>query len=104
MNLKRKILFDGKIYKCLNCGLNLNVFEYKCKDCGYEIRGFNIVNIVKEFVDKLERISLVEKKNELISNFYIFNIKEDIYEFFILVIFNLIIDIKCEEVWKLKLE
>lgn len=103
-DLKRKILFDGKIHKCPNCGSNLNAFEHKCKDCGYEIRGSNIANTVKEFADKLERTSSVEKKNELISNFYIPNTKEDIYEFFILAISNLTTDIKCEEAWKSKLE
>ena len=61
-DLKRKILFDGKIHKCPNCGSNLNAFEHKCKDCGYEIRGSNIANTVKEFADKLERTSSVEKK------------------------------------------
>lgn len=101
---KRKILFDGKIHKCPNCGSNLNAFEHKCKDCGYELRGSNVTNVVKEFADKLERTSSVEKKNELISNFYIPNTKEDIYEFFILAISNLTTDVKCGEAWKSKLE
>lgn len=101
---KRKIIFDGKIHKCPNCGALLDAFEHKCKDCGYELRGSNVANVVKEFADKLERTNSFAKKNELISNFYIPNTKEDIYEFFILAISNLTTDVKCDEAWKSKLE
>lgn len=103
-NSKRKTVIDGEIHKCPNCGSQLNAFEHKCKDCGYELRGSNIDNVVKEFADKLERTNSVDKKNELISNFYIPNTKEDIYEFFILAISNLTTDVKCAEAWKSKLE
>ncbi len=101
---KRKIIFDGKIHKCPNCGSRLDSFEHKCKDCGYELRGSNVTNVVKEFADKLDKTDTVAKKNELISNFYIPNTKEDIYEFFILATSNLTTDFKCEEAWKSKLE
>jgi hypothetical protein len=101
---KRKIIFDGKIHKCPNCGSRLDAFEHKCKDCGYELRDSNIANVVKEFADKIEKTKSVSKKNELISNFYIPNTKEDIYEFFILAISNLTTDSECEEAWKSKLE
>ena len=79
---KRKIIFDGKIHKCPNCGSKLNSFEHKCKDCGYELRGSNLNNVVMEFANKLEKVDSISKKNELISNFYIPNTKEDIYEFY----------------------
>lgn len=101
---KRKIIFDGKIHKCPNCGSRLDSFEHKCKDCGYELRGSNVTNVVKELAEKLEKTDSSNKKNELISNFYIPNTKEDIYEFFILAISNLTTDSKCEEAWKSKLE
>lgn len=101
---KRKIIFDGKIHKCPNCGSKLNSFEHKCKDCGYELRGSNLNNVVMEFANKLEKVDSISKKNELISNFYIPNTKEDIYEFFILAISNLKTDSSCEEAWKSKLE
>jgi hypothetical protein len=101
---KRKTVFDGEIHKCPNCGSQLNAFEHKCKDCGYELRGSIIDNVVKEFADKLEGTNSVNKKNELISNFYIPNTKEDIYEFFILAISNLTTDVECAEAWKSKLE
>jgi hypothetical protein len=103
-NSKRKILFDGEIHKCPNCGSRLDAFEHKCKDCGYELRGSNVANVVKEFAEKLEKTDSVTKKNELISNFYIPNTKEDIYEFFILATSNLTTDSNCEEAWKSKLE
>ncbi|MDD4595148.1 MAG: zinc ribbon domain-containing protein [Candidatus Izemoplasmatales bacterium] len=101
---KRKIIFDGKIHKCPNCGSRLDAFEHKCKDCGYELRGSNVANVVKEFADKIEKTKSVSKKNELISNFYIPNTKEDIYEFFILATSNLSTDVVCYESWKAKLE
>lgn len=102
--LKRNKLFDGKIYKCPNCGAHLNAFEHKCKDCGYELRGSNVDNVVKDFADKIGSTKSVEKKNDLISNFYIPNTKEDIYEFFILAVSNLTTDSKCEEAWKAKVD
>ena len=101
---KRINLFDGRIHKCPNCGSHLNAFEHKCKDCGYELRGSNVANVVKEFADKISATKSIEKKNELISNFYIPNTKEDIYEFFILATSNLTTDFNCEEAWKAKLD
>ena len=101
---KREIIFDGKIHKCPNCGSKLNSFEHKCKDCGYELRGANLNNIVMDFAYRLEKVDSDSKKNELISNFYIPNTKEDIYEFFILAISNLKTNSNCEEAWKSKLE
>lgn len=101
---KRKIVFDGKIHKCPNCGSCLDAFEHKCKDCGYELRGSSITNVVQAFAEKLERTNSIAKKNELISNFYIPNTKEDICEFFIIASSNLITDDRCKEAWKSKLE
>ncbi len=101
---KQKILFDGKIHKCPSCGATLNSFEHKCGVCGYELRGSDNFNVIKDFALKLERTKSVDKKNELISNFYIPNTKEDIYEFFILAISNITTDIRCEQAWKSKLE
>lgn len=101
---KRKILFDGKIHKCPSCGSTLNSFEHKCGVCGYELRGSDNANAIKYFALKLEKTKSVEKKNELISNFYIPNTKEDIYEFFILAISSITTDDRCEQAWKAKLE
>ncbi|WP_264229469.1 zinc ribbon domain-containing protein [Acholeplasma laidlawii] len=101
---KRKIIFDGKIHKCPSCGSTLNSFEHKCGVCGYELRGSDNANAIQDFALKLEKTKSVEKKNELISNFYIPNTKEDIYEFFILAISSITTDDRCEQAWKAKLE
>lgn len=101
---KRKILFDGKIHKCPSCGSTLNSFEHKCGVCGYELRGSDNANAIKDFALKLEKTKSFDKKNELISNFYIPNTKEDIYEFFILAISSITTDDRCEQAWKAKLE
>lgn len=101
---KRKTIFDGIIHKCPNCGSHLDAFEHKCKECGYELRGSNTSNVIKEFAEKLGKTMLFSSKHELISNFYVPNTKEDIYEFFILAISNMTTDYQCEEAWKAKLE
>lgn len=36
---KRKVVFDGEIHKCPNCGEILDAFVIKCPTCGFEIRG-----------------------------------------------------------------
>ena len=101
---KRTTVFEGEIHKCPSCGAVLKAFEHKCKECGHEIRSINNHSVVQEFAEKLEKTKSIAKKNELISNFYIPNTKEDIYEFFILAISNLTTDTNCEESWKAKLE
>ena len=53
---KRKIVYEGYIHKCPNCGEILNSFSTKCPTCGYEIRNRQVVNSVRELVGKLEMI------------------------------------------------
>ena len=89
---------------CSNCGKQLADDSKYCNNCGYELSGSSVANVVKEFADKLEKTDSISKKNELISNFYIPNTKEDIYDFFVLATSNLTTDLKCEEAWKSKLE
>lgn len=101
---KREVIFEGKIHKCPNCGSTLKSFEHKCENCGYELRSSINSGVVKTFAEKLRKTKSIFDKNELISNFYIPNTKEDIYEFFILANTNLMNDVKCEEAWKAKLE
>ena len=35
---QRKQEFEGKLYKCPNCGEILKSFELNCPACGYELR------------------------------------------------------------------
>lgn len=101
----RKFVYDGDIHKCPNCGEILKSFVTTCPSCGYELRGTRGGSIrVEEFATKLEKITSVEKKRELISNFYIPNTKEDIIEFFTLAVSQIDDTDKCSEAWINKLE
>lgn len=101
---RRTTFYDGEIHKCPSCGEVLKSFQHKCKTCGYELRGAKTSDVVKEFAEKLSKTKSRAKKIELISNFYIPNTKEDVYEFFILAVSNLNTDSVCEDAWESKLE
>ena len=101
---KRTTFYDGEIHKCPSCGGVLQSFEHKCRICGYELRGAKSSDVVKEFAEKISKTKSKAKKIELISNFYVPNTKEDIYEFFILAVSNINTDPMCEDAWESKLE
>ena len=104
---QRRVVYDGKIRKCPNCGEILKAFEINCLSCGYEIRDVLVSSAVKEFEMKLEsiesrreyekprglfaagealqRVSKTdEQKISLIKSFSVPNSKEDMLEFMIL--------------------
>lgn len=112
---ERKNVYEGKIYKCPNCGDSIDAYETICEACGYEIRGRNATNSVRELQLKLEELHAKRPKKKmtnvfaqafgggqlsnvdeeivnLIKNFSIPNTKEDIMEFMILASSN--IDLK----------
>ena len=102
---KRKVVFDGEIHKCPNCGEILDAFVTKCPTCGFEIRGTKGgTNKVEELAEKLQKTNNVSKKKELISNFYVPNTKEDIIEFFTLAVSQIDDDNACSEAWCSKLD
>ena len=101
---KRKMVYDGEMHKCPKCGGDLNSFETKCSECGYEVRGVQKTSCVHELSLKLEKTEKVSKKIEIISNFYIPNTKEDIYEFFILAYSNISAGVNEVDAWIAKLE
>lgn len=102
---KRKVVFDGEIHKCPNCGEILDAFVTKCPTCGFEIRGTKGgTNKVEELAEKLQKTNNVVKKKELISNFYVPNTKEDIIEFFTLAVSQIDDDNACSEAWCSKLD
>ncbi len=105
-NTERKTVFDGEIHKCPKCGWELKSFDTVCPNpqCGIEIRGRKVSSAVQEFSLKLESIVSVEKRIELIKNFYIPNTKEDIYEFFIYAMSNLSTSEREADAWQVKLE
>ena len=80
----RKIVYDGQIHKCPNCGEVLSSFLANCPACGFEIRGVSNSVAVQEFAYKLAATELLQEKIVIIMNFPIPNTKEDIVEFLIL--------------------
>lgn len=108
---KREQVFEGKVYKCPNCGEVLKSFVVNCPSCGMELRGVRATGAVREFALKLEAIearreytkpkgffSKLDEKNEisrtdkqkisLIQSFSVPNTKEDMLEFMILATSN----------------
>ena len=103
-NRRKKMVIDGELHKCPNCGELLNSFVTVCPVCGHELRGAGISSCVHELAQKLEKTDADEQKIELISNFYIPNTKEDILEFFILAYSQITSGGYGTEAWLVKLE
>jgi len=102
---QRKTVYDGELHKCPNCGELLNSFVTNCPTCGYELRSIKTNSPVNELAKKIERTSSVNEKIELITNFYVPNTKEDIYDFFILAVSNLEDTYyDTDDAWRAKLE
>lgn len=107
---ERRQEFEGKIYKCPNCGEVLKSFTRNCPTCGFELRGVKGASAVREFALKMEAIELKraserkgllgrlnrtndissvdEQKISLIQSFTVPNTKEDMLEFMILATSN----------------
>lgn len=113
---QRKMVYEGNLHKCPNCGEVLNSFVTNCPTCGHEIRDTQGVSSVRQLAIKLEQLeskrppkkgtniftqtfsggtqlqSIDEQKIDLIRNFSIPNTKEDVLEFIVLAAAN--IDLK----------
>lgn len=50
---ERKIVFDGKIHKCPNCGEVLKSFMTNCPACGFELNRKEIAESLKEFIESI---------------------------------------------------
>lgn len=101
---QRQTVYDGALHKCPNCGERLNAFVTTCPVCNYELRGTKVTSCVHELSQKLEKTDSYEQKIDLISNFYIPNTKEDIYEFFILAYSYVSSGAYDVDAWSVKLE
>lgn len=99
----RKQVYDGAVHKCPNCGHSLDAYTLKCPECGYELRGEQSGQPVQKLSEMLQKAKTAQRRNELISTFYIPNTKEDIYDFFILSA-SMTGDPACDEAWIAKLE
>lgn len=108
---ERKVVYEGKIHKCPNCGEVLGSFQATCPACGYEVRDAKNSYSVREFAAKLEEIEhsrsskgfgikkMLQDQNEvnetdqkkinLIRSYVIPNTKEDLLEFLILASSNI---------------
>ena len=103
---KRRVVFDGQVHKCPNCGELLKSFMANCPACGHELRDITSTSSVKQLALKLQEIestrpakkrlldhTVVSKTDEqkvtLIRSFSIPNTKEDLLEFFILASSNI---------------
>lgn len=102
---QRETTYDGKIYKCPNCGDILDAYESVCESCGYERRGTSATSSVQELSKKLQEIkskklssafmetmdgerSRAEEAANLIRSFPIPNAKEDLFEFAVMAASN----------------
>lgn len=102
---QRTPIYDGTLHKCLNCGELLNSFVTNCPSCGYELRNIKTESPINELAKKIEQTASVDEKIELITNFYVPNTKEDIFDFFILAISNLETNrLDTKDAWRAKLE
>ena len=108
---KRRMVYEGDIHKCPNCGEVVEAFTTNCPICGFEFRNTQATNAVKELAQKLEKIEnsrtskqsgwlscldnayrineTDQKKISLIQNFAIPNAKEDLFEFMVLASSNI---------------
>ena len=86
----RRIVYDGELHKCPNCGELLNAFEATCSMCGYELRGSTASSVVHNFANEIKRMELEGGKKSLariatfIATFPVPNTREELMEFLIL--------------------
>lgn len=97
-NGDRKVIYDGVVHKCPNCGELLDAFELKCESCGYELRGNKGSTVVQDFANEIRRLEeeggrgVSKRIATYISTFPIPNSREELLEFFVLSASN--IDLK----------
>ena len=108
---KRKMVYEGDVHKCPNCGEIVGAFTTNCPTCGFEFRNVQATNAGKELAEKIEKIEnsrssrqsgwkklfdtkgrvseTDQEKISLIRGFAIPNSKEDLFEFMVLASSNI---------------
>lgn len=112
---ERRMVYEGEIHKCPNCGEILKSFVVNCPTCGHEFRGAKNSTSVRAFAAKLEEIESTRSTNEfelnskqaddkgkedkvsksdlkkisVIRSFVIPNTKEDLLEFLVMASSNI---------------
>lgn len=85
---QRKLVYDGEVHKCPNCGEVLESFMSVCPSCGYEIRGAKSNHSLHELSLMLSRLEDDNQKVTLIKSYPIPNTKEDVIEFMLMATTN----------------
>lgn len=116
----RKVVYKGELHKCPNCSENLKSYDAICPTCGYEIRSSKSSNTLENFIRELKALDdkkvikgkgkqLVEsigfgsaidvdkQKINLIKNYIVPNITEDLFEFLIYASSNIDVEIALED-------
>lgn len=103
---QRKMVFDGEIHKCPQCGEVLNSFVAQCPACGLELRGTKVSGPIISFVEKIEATNSEAEQILLIRNFPIPNNKEAVLEFMILTSTNILGNVSTAlcKAWSVKFE
>ena len=109
---QRETVYEGKVFKCPNCGDILDSDELVCETCGYERRGSKGTSSVTELATNIKELEAQRPPKKigniftnaftggqisnadhqivsLIRNFAIPNTKEDILEFVVLAAANI---------------
>lgn len=86
----RKIVYNGVLQKCPNCGEPTDPFSKFCETCGYEFRDAVGTSSVRIFSEKYQSLDSNAKRVDFIRTFSIPNTKTDILEFFILATSNIV--------------
>lgn len=108
---RKKVIYDGDVHQCPQCGEILDSFVTHCPSCRFEIRGIQNSTAVRDFASKIEEIEnarftqakgivnklgkkdrnkeLDQQKIAIIRGFLIPNTKEDMLEFLILASANI---------------
>ena len=90
----RKIVYEGAVRKCPNCGDPIDAFEYICDKCGYNFASDRMSTSQERLADELKRldsklsggnnkdkIKLKERKATVINTFPVANNIEEIVSF-----------------------
>ena len=54
-DFQRKVVYDGEIHKCPNCGEVINSFVSICPACSFELGGKPVSPVLQEFIDKVNK-------------------------------------------------
>ena len=102
--ITRKVVRNESL-RCPHCDAPISSFDAICPYCGSTLSSVNHgTNRIDELCEALQATNDINKKSELIANFYVPNTKEDIKEFFALAVSQIGCNNGCENAWYVKLK